>query len=132
MMDSETANVNQMIEELDMNDPSAASLAKELSNFFQELEEIQTEDILSDTDIIKLVQEDMRDEISDSKDDDILVSPGDALKSLGTWISFFEQQDDNEFHAEDLKLFKKYFKIIKQLDQQVRKQASIIDYFFSI
>jgi hypothetical protein len=119
MIDSETADVNQIIEELDMNDPSAASLAKELSNFFQELEEIQTEDILSDADIIKSVQEDTHDEISDSEDDNILVSPGDALKFLGIWILFFEQQDDNEFHAEDLKLFKKYFKIIKRLDQQV-------------
>ncbi|CAG8697011.1 13692_t:CDS:2, partial [Rhizophagus irregularis] len=107
MMDSETADVNQMIEELDMNDPSAALLANELNNFFQELEEIQTEDILSDADIIRLVQEDARDEdeSSDSKDD-TLVSPGDTSKSLEIWISFYEQQDDNEFHAEDLKLFK--------------------------
>ncbi|GBC30355.1 tigger transposable element-derived protein 4-like [Rhizophagus irregularis DAOM 181602=DAOM 197198] len=117
MMDSETADVNQMIEELDMNDPSAALLANELNNFFQELEEIQTEDILSDADIIRLVQEDARDEdeSSDSKDD-TLVSPGDTSKSLEIWISFYEQQDDNEFHAEDLKLFKRYFKIIKRLE----------------
>ena len=133
MMDSETANVNQMIEELDMNDPSAALLANELNNFFQELEEIQTEDILSDADIIRLVQEDARDEDeSSNSEDDTLVSPGDALKYLETWISFYEQQDDNEFRAEDLKLFKKYFKIVKWLEQQFRKQASIIDYFFSI
>src|SRR3954470_13383751 len=131
-MDSETADVNQMIEELDMNNPSTALLANELSNFFKELEEIQTEDILSDADIISLVQENTRDESSDTEEDDALVSPGDALKSLETWISFFEQQDDNEFRAEDLKLFKRYFKIIKQLDQQFRKQASIMEYFFSI
>ncbi|CAB4377477.1 unnamed protein product [Rhizophagus irregularis] len=83
MMDSKTADVNQMIEELDMNDPSAALLANELNNFFQELEEIQIEDILSDADIIRLVQEDARDEdeSSDSKDD-TLVSSGDVLKSL--------------------------------------------------
>ncbi|CAB5131919.1 unnamed protein product [Rhizophagus irregularis] len=133
MMDSETADVNQMIEELDMNDPSAALLANELNNFFQELEEIQTEDILSDADIIRLVQEDARDEDESSdSEDDTLVSPGDTSKSLEIWISFYEQQDDNEFHAEDLKLFKRYFKIIKRLEQQFRKQASIMDYFFSI
>ncbi|CAB5360232.1 unnamed protein product [Rhizophagus irregularis] len=119
MMDSETADVNQMIEKLDMNNSSAALLANELNNFFQELEEMQTEDILSDVDIIRLVQEDARDEDeSSNSENDTLVSPGDALKSLETWISFYEQQDDNEFHAEDLKLFKRYFKIIKWLEQQ--------------
>jgi len=60
-----------------------------------------------------------------------LVSPGDALKSLETWISFFEQQYYDEFCVEDLELFKRYFKIIKRLEQQSRKQASIMDYFFS-
>ncbi|CAB5394319.1 unnamed protein product [Rhizophagus irregularis] len=132
MMDNETADVNQMIEELDMNDDSAASLANTLSNFFQELEEIQTEDILNDADIIRSVQEDTCNESSDSEDDDILVSPSDALKSLETWISFFGQQDNDEFWVEDLKLFKRYFNIIKRLEQQFRKQASIMDYFFSI
>ncbi|PKB97820.1 hypothetical protein RhiirA5_432450 [Rhizophagus irregularis] len=119
MIDSETADINQMIEKLDMNNPSAALLANELNNFFQKLEEMHTEDILSNVDIIRLVQEDMRneDESSDSEND-TLVSPDDALKSLETWISFYEQQDDNKFHAEDLKLFKSYFKIIKQLEQQ--------------
>ncbi|PKY48204.1 hypothetical protein RhiirA4_421980 [Rhizophagus irregularis] len=52
------------------------------------LKEIQTGDILSDANIIR--------------DMDFI----------------YEQQDDNEFHAEDLKLFKRYFKIIKQLEQQ--------------
>ena len=97
------------------------------------MEEIQTEDILSDADIIRLVQKDTRDEDESSdSEDDTLVSPGDAFKSLETWISFYEQQDDNEFLAKDLKLFKRYFKIIKWLEQQFRKQASIMDYFFSI
>ncbi|PKC06129.1 hypothetical protein RhiirA5_419983 [Rhizophagus irregularis] len=105
-MDSETADVNQMIEKLDINNPSAALLANELNNFFQELEEMQTEDILSDIDIIS------------NSENDTLVFPGNALKSLETWISFYEQQDDNEFHAENLKLFKRYFKIIKWLEQQ--------------
>ena len=129
MMDNEKADVNQMIEELNMDDPFAASLANTLNNFFQDLEEIPTEDILNETDIIRLVQDETRDENSDSEEEDTLVSPGDALKFLETWISFFEQQYDNEFCVEDLKLFKKYFKIIKRLEQQSRKQASIMDYF---
>jgi hypothetical protein len=78
-----------MIKELDINDAFAVSLTNILSNFFQELEEIQTEDILNDADIIRSIQEDTCDESSDSEDDDILVSLSDALKSLKTWISFF-------------------------------------------
>uniref|UniRef100_U9U1F9 Uncharacterized protein n=1 Tax=Rhizophagus irregularis (strain DAOM 181602 / DAOM 197198 / MUCL 43194) TaxID=747089 RepID=U9U1F9_RHIID len=75
-MDSETADINQMIKKLDMNNPSAALLANELNNFFQELEEMQTEDILSDIDIIRLVQEDARDEDeSSNSENDTLVSP---------------------------------------------------------
>lgn len=129
LVDKETADINQMIKELDMDDPSAASLVNALNKFFQDLERIPTEDILDENDIIKLIQEETYDENNDSDEEDILVSPGDALKSLETWISYFEQQYDDEFCVEDLKLFKKYFKIIKRLEQQSRKQASIMDYF---
>lgn len=129
LVDKETADINQMIKELDMDDPSAASLVNALNKFFQDLERIPTEDILDENDIIKLIQEETYDENNDSDEEDILVSPGDALKFLETWISYFEQQYDDEFCVEDLKLFKKYFKIIKRLEQQSRKQASIMDYF---
>jgi len=128
-VDEETADINQMIKELNTDDPSAASLANALNNFFQDLEGIPTEDILDENDIIKLVQEETREENSGSDEEDTLVSPGDALKTLKTWISYFEQQYDDEFCVEDLKLFKGYFKIIKRLEQQSRKQASIMDYF---
>ncbi|CAB4390952.1 unnamed protein product [Rhizophagus irregularis] len=119
MINSKTADINQIIKKLDMNNPSAVLLANELNNFFQKLEEMHTKDILSDVDIIRLVQENTRDEDENSdSENDTLVYAGDALKSLETWILFYEQQDDNEFHAEDLKLFKSYFKIIKRLEQQ--------------
>ena len=48
------------------------------------MEEIPTEDILNENDIIRLVQEESHDENSDSEEKDTLVSPGDALKSLET------------------------------------------------
>ncbi len=129
VMDKETTDINQMIKDLDTDDPSAASLANALNNFFQDLEGIPTEDILDENDIIKLIQEETCDDNSDSEEEDTIVSPGDALKSLETWISYFEQQYNDEFRVEDLKLFKRYFKIIKRLEQQSRKQASIMDYF---
>ena len=128
-LNEEITNIDQMIEELDMDDPSASSLASALTNFFQELEEIPTEDILSEDDIIRLIQEETCDQDIDSEEEEVLVSSGDALKSLKTWISFFEQQYTDEFHIEDLNLFKKYFKIVKRLEQQSRKQASITDFF---
>ena len=129
VMDKETADINQIINELDMDDPSATLLADALNKFFQDLEGIPTEDILDENDIIKLVQDEAHYENSDSEEEDTLVSPGDALKSLETWISYFEQQYDDEFCVEDLKIFKRYFKIIKRLEQQSRKQASIMNYF---
>src|SRR5256884_6182403 len=82
IMDNEKSDVNQMIKELNVDDPFAASLANALNNFFQDLEEIPTKDILNENDIIRLVQEESYDENSDSEEEDTLVSPGDALKSL--------------------------------------------------
>ena len=56
----------------------------------------------------------------------------DAFKFLRTWITFFEQQKIDEFFTEDMKIFQKYFKIIKQLKKQFQKQVSIPDFFVLI
>ena len=128
-MDNENADIDQMIKEFDMDNPSTFSLVNALTNFFQDFEGIPTEDILDENDIIRLIQEEICDQNSDSEEEEILVSSGDAFKSLKTWISFFEQQYIDEFHMEDLNLFKRYFKIVKRLEQQSRKQASITDFF---
>ena len=98
-MDDEATDINQMINELNTEDPSAALLADALNDFFHDLEEIPTEDVLSDDDILKLIQEETHDEDnnSDSEEEEILVPPGDALRSLQTWIKFFEQQHIDKF-----------------------------------
>ena len=49
----------------------------------------------------------------DSEEEPILVSPGEALKSLKTWIMYFEQQKNEEFSVDDSYIFKKYFNIVK-------------------
>jgi len=54
------------------------------------LEEILSKDILDENDIIRLIQEKMCNKNSNSEDEEILVSPDDAFKSLKIWISFFE------------------------------------------
>ena len=129
MMDDDAADIGQMINELDMDDPSAALLADVLYDFFRDLEEIPTEEILSDDDIIRLIQDENDENDSNSEEEQILVPPNDALKSLQTWITFFEQQEIDEFSTEDMKIFEKYFKMVKQLEQQSRKQVSITDFF---
>ena len=131
MMDDDAADIGQMINELDRDDPSAALLADALNDFFHDLDEIPTEEILSDDDIIRLIQdqENENDENSDSEEEQMLVPPSDALKSLRTWITFFEQQEMDEFFTEDMKIFEKYFKLIKRLEKQSRKQVSITDFF---
>ena len=85
-------HIIEEIEELNDIDPCASLLANALSDFIYELEEIPTEDILSEDEIIKLIQEEMCDENDndDSEEELVLVSPGKALRSLQTWITFFE------------------------------------------
>ena len=83
-MDIEEADIDQMIKELDMDNPLAFSLANALTDFFQELEEIPTENILDENDIIRLIQEETYDQNSDSEKEEILVSSNDAFKSLKT------------------------------------------------
>ncbi len=60
-LNEEIININQIIEELDIDNSSASSLANVLINFFWELEKIPTEDILNEDDIIRLIQEEICD-----------------------------------------------------------------------
>ncbi len=79
-----------MIKEFDMDNSSTFSLANILTNFFQDFEGIPTEDILDENDIIRLIQEEICDQNSDFEKEEILISSDDTLKSLKTWILFFE------------------------------------------
>ncbi len=109
-----TARINQIIDKLD--DLYTSPLKNAIDNFFQDLEEISTEDLLNDNEIIKLIQEGVDDdENNDSKENfnELLsVSFVDTIKSLQNWIIFFEQQTTNEFKTEDLDIFKKYLNIV--------------------
>src|SRR6266540_30557 len=129
-MDMKTARINQIIDKLD--DLYTSPLKNAIDNSFQDLEEISTEDLLNDNEIIKLIQEGVDDdENNDSKENfnELLsVSFVDTIKSLQNWIIFFEQQTTNEFKTEDLDIFKKYLNIVRQLELQVRKQTSITDF----
>ena len=137
IVDDEAENLDQIIGELNMGDSNAALLADALNNFFNDLEEeIPTEAILSDDDIIKLIQEEIHedDKINSDNNDSgeeepVLVSLDSAIRSLQNWISFFEQQQMSEFRVEDMDIFKKYLNLIKQLERKSRKQISITNFF---
>ena len=134
IMGEEMANIDQIIGELDIeSDPCANLLADAINDFFVDLEEnIPTEKILSDDDIVKLIQEEAHgDENSDDDSDEepALVSFGNAFKSLKTWMDFFEQQSLDEFDVEDMHVFKKYFTIVQRLELRSRKQTSITGFF---
>jgi len=79
-IDMKTARINQIIDELD--------------NFFQDLEEILTKDLLNDDKIIKLVQEEINNNENNNYKEDfnelLPVSFVNAIKSLQNWIIFFE------------------------------------------
>jgi len=118
VLNYETSDTNQIIEDLGIvsNNPLAAPLANALNDYFYDLEgEILTEDILDENDIIKLIQEEMNgenDNLDDFENEPVLVSLDDAIKSLQIWMSFFEQQEMDEFKVDDECVFKKYFKTV--------------------
>ncbi|CAG8725359.1 7060_t:CDS:1, partial [Acaulospora morrowiae] len=90
----EIADINQIVEDLNKTDSYVALLVDALNDFFNDLEEkIPTEAILSENNIIKLIQEEMEEvnENDKSEEESILISFGDAVKSLTNWITFFEQ-----------------------------------------
>ena len=135
VLNRETSDTNQIIEDLSIvsNNPLAAPLANALNDYFCDLEgEIPTEDILDENDIIKLIQEEMNgenDNLDDFENEPVLVSLDDAIKSLQTWMSFFEQQEMDEFKVDDERVFKKYFKTVQKLKLQTKKQVPITDFF---
>jgi len=96
-----------------------------LNDFFCDLEEdIPTEDILDENNIIKLIQKEMdseNDNLNNSEDEPVLVSLDDATKSLQTWITFFEQQETDEFKDNDKRVFRKYLKTVQKLKSQTKK-----------
>src|SRR5207237_422610 len=109
----------------------AASLADALNDFCDLKEEILTEDVLNENDIIKLIQEEMneeKDNSDDSEDDLVLVSLDDAINSLQTWVTFFEQQEMDEFKNEDVRVFKKYLKTVHELKIKAKKQVQITNF----
>ncbi|CAG8665120.1 16176_t:CDS:2, partial [Acaulospora morrowiae] len=86
----EIADINQIVEDLNKTDSYVAPL--------EEMEEVDKND--------------------ESEEEPILISFGDAVKSLTNWITFFEQQQSNEFKTENIDVFKKYLSLTQQLERK--------------
>jgi len=134
ILDHEVADTNQIIEDLSAASDNllATSLSDALNDFCNLEEEIPTEDILNENDIIKLIQEEMNrknNNEDDSENELVIVSLDDTTKSLQTWMTFFEQQEIDEFKNEDGHVFKKYLKTVHKLKRQTKKQVQITSFF---
>ncbi|CAG8779703.1 2176_t:CDS:2, partial [Racocetra persica] len=138
ILTSEREDTNQMVEDICIShdDSYATSVANSLNEYFYDLEEnILTEDILNEIDIINLINAEIYsknnnlNDPDDSEEEPVLVSLNDAEKSLRTWISFFEQQEKEEFKTEDIYIFKKYHKMVQRLEFQSKKQVAITNFF---
>lgn len=86
-----------------------------------------------------MIQADKEDqEIEESENDDEgeknpkirLVSVKKAIDGLKTFISFFEQQNDLEFNVNDLHIFRKYLRVIRVKEINLKKQSTL-DLFFN-
>ncbi|CAG8545892.1 4356_t:CDS:2 [Dentiscutata heterogama] len=113
----EEEDTNQIIANNLYSDSYANLLANALNDFFYSLnEDIPTENILNDNDIINLIQAEMCNEndssnhSDDSEEELEFVLLSDASKSLHMWVTFFEQQQSDEFKKEDIKFLKTILK----------------------
>ena len=96
--------------------------------YFQILDrEISTEENLTDEEIVNLVQADKENqEIDDDDDEEIpVISVKKAVSGLETFISFFEQQNDNKFNNEDLRIFRNYLQVIRAKEFNSKKQSTL-------
>ena len=57
------------------------------------------------------------------------VSVKKAVSGLEIFINYFEQQDDKDFNVNDLKIFKKYLRISREKEFNLKKQSTL-DIFF--
>ncbi|CAB4393707.1 unnamed protein product [Rhizophagus irregularis] len=112
-------DVDKKDSELNLDDDEIENLLNHLPKsdniieYFQILDhEILTKENLTDEEIVNLVQADKENQEvdDDNNDDEIPVIPvKKAANALETFINFFEQQNDNEFNNEDLRILENIY-----------------------
>jgi hypothetical protein len=109
----------------------------EIQEYFRIFDqEIPTEEILTEEQIINMIQADKEDqemEENENEDGDEEIPPVSvkkALDGLETFISFFEQQNDVEFNVDDLNFFRRYLRVVRVKEIDSKKQSTL-DLFFN-
>ena len=102
-----------------------------IKQYIKELEELLVEEFLDDKQIIEYVNRDPNEEIiSDSEPELEIIGVKEAAQGLKNFITFFTQQlDDSNFDHKDLKVFRKYSKLMNLKLIENRKQTSINSFF---
>jgi hypothetical protein len=96
-------------------------------------QEIPSEEILTEEQIINMIQADKEDqeiEENENEDEDEEIPPvlvKKALDGLETFISFFEQQN---FNMDDLNFFRRYLQVVRVKEIDSKKQSTL-DLFFN-
>ncbi|CAG8501241.1 13300_t:CDS:2, partial [Cetraspora pellucida] len=131
LLEQQEEDVNDLVIDLTSQDPEIKSQLNtylDLSNLH-----IITEEKLEDSEIIEIVIDEANQckngdpDDSDKEQPEISISEG--LMGLNKFISFFEQQIDADFKAEDLKIFQKYLALLNRKYRESKRQASISDFF---
>jgi hypothetical protein len=118
----------------DQNEIDNLLLDVDISLEFEDNNNIATEEPLTDDQIIKLILEEnnsVSQNINNESDNEEppTVSIKEGLASLKKWISFFEQQNSNDFCFEDLIKFKKYIRIVEKIEFMSKKQTKLDSIF---
>jgi hypothetical protein len=139
--------MNDMNDDSSLHDFEEENEIEELLNELPEVDKIQeyfqmfdqeipTEEILTDEEIINMIRADKEQETNENENDNEsdeeipLVSVNKALNELKSFISFFEQQSDVEFNADDLSIFRRYLQVVKVKEINSKKQSTL-DLFFN-
>ena len=117
---------------LDILSESNTLILYDIQHYVKELDELPVEEFLDDKQIIEYITKDNEEEeiISDSEPELEIINVKEAAQGLKNFITFFIQQSDNSnFDCEDLKVFRKYSKLMNLKLIESKKQTSI-NFFF--
>ncbi|CAG8511661.1 14541_t:CDS:2 [Cetraspora pellucida] len=133
----DNSELNKILDKLSIENNYATTLNSTIINYFNDIDQtVATEDVLTDQQIITLIQNkahnNNKNDSDDSDKEPSEVPIQEAYNALKTWITFFKQQQSSTFDMNDIKIFKKYDKITNRILLDLQKQSSIIDYFQKI
>ncbi|CAG8695141.1 13004_t:CDS:2, partial [Cetraspora pellucida] len=133
LLEQQEEDVNTLVIDLTSQDPDP-EIERQLNTYLDlNNSHILTEEKLEDSEIIEIVLDEANQhengDPDDTDEEEPEISVSEGLKSLNTFIGFFEQQADTDFKAEDLKIFRKYLPLVNQKYIESKWQTSISDFF---